>query len=99
MTEPPLASPRKDSMSATLTVTALPEAAAAVAAVYGLKGEAKRLSSERDETFLFKRTDGTAFILKIANAAEDPAALEFQDGALLHLERAAPCVPVPRLIR
>jgi Ser/Thr protein kinase RdoA (MazF antagonist) len=99
MTEPSLASPRKDSMSATLTVTALPEAAAAVAAVYGLKGEAKRLSSERDETFLFKRTDGTAFILKIANAAEDPAALEFQDGALLHLEAAAPFVPVPRLIR
>ncbi|MDP9588373.1 UNVERIFIED_ORG: Ser/Thr protein kinase RdoA (MazF antagonist) [Shinella zoogloeoides] len=99
MTEPSLASPGTDSMRATLTVTALPDAAAAVAAVYGLEGEVKRLSSERDETFLFRRTDGTAFILKIANAAEDPAALEFQDGALLHLERAAPCVPVPRLIR
>jgi Ser/Thr protein kinase RdoA (MazF antagonist) len=79
-------------------MTAPADAEAAVAAVYGHLGVVKRLSSERDETFLFTRTDGTAFILKIANPAEDPAALEFQDGALLHLEAAAPAVPVPRLV-
>lgn len=99
MTEPLPATPRKDSMSATWNQTAIEVAQAAVSDVYGLDGEVKRLSSERDETFLFTRTDGTPFTLKIANPAEEPAALEFQDGALLHLEATAPSVPVPRLIR
>ena len=103
MTEPAPAapkpdSPKPDSMSATWSMTAIEDAQVAVADVYGLAGVVKRLSSERDETFLFTRTDGTDFILKIANPAEDPAALEFQDGALLHLEAAAPAVPVPRLV-
>ena len=102
MTELPLAEkihPKKtDSMSATWSKTPLADAEAAVARVYGAGGTVKRLSSERDETFLFTRTDGTDFIFKIANPAEDPAALDFQDGALLHLASVAPAVPVPRLI-
>lgn len=98
MTQPSSAARKSDSMSATWSVTALDEAEAAVAAIYGLSGTVRRLSSERDETFLFSRADGTDFVLKIANPAEDPAALEFQDGALLHLEAAAPAVPVPRLV-
>lgn len=98
MTEPLPATKKTDSMSATWSPTAIADAEAAVADVYGLDGAAKRLSSERDETFLFTRADGTDFVLKIANAAEDPAALEFQDGALLHLAATAPAVPVPRLV-
>lgn len=98
MTESPTAARKADSMSATWSPTPLEDATAAVAAVYGLDGSVKRLSSERDETFLFSCTDGTPFVLKIANPAENPAALEFQDGALLHLEEAAPAVPVPRLV-
>ncbi len=98
MTEPLPATKKTDSMSATWSATAIADAEAAVADVYGLDGAAKRLSSERDETFLFTRADGTDFVLKIANAAEDPAALEFQDGALLHLAAIAPAVPVPRLV-
>jgi len=90
---------KADSMSATWSPTTPDEAAAAVAEVYGLEGRVSRLSSERDETFLFTCTDNRAFVLKIANPAENPAALEFQDGALLHLEAAAPAVPVPRLVR
>ena len=88
-----------DAMSATWSETALPAAAALVAEVYGLAGTARRLSSERDETFLFTAGDGARYTLKIANPAEEPAALAFQDGALLHLERHAPAVPVPRLVR
>lgn len=98
MTESPTAARKADSMSATWNPTTSEDASAAVAEVYGLHGDVKRLSSERDETFLFTRTDGTPFILKIANPAENPAALEFQDGALLHLEATAPAVPVPRLV-
>ena len=91
--------PRKaDAMSASWSATSLAGAQAAVADVYGLDGSVKRLSSERDETFLFVRDDGTEFILKIANPAEEPAALQFQDGALLHLAAVAPAVPVPRLV-
>lgn len=98
MTEPSPTAKKADSMSATWSATSLSDAEAAVMQVYGVGGTIRRLSSERDETFLFTRSDGTDFILKIANPAEDPAALEFQDGALLHLEAAAPIVPVPRLI-
>ena len=98
MTHSPPAARKADSMSATWNPTTLDDARAAVAAVYGHDGTVKRLSSERDETFLFTREDGTPFVLKIANPAEDPAALQFQDGALLHLEAAAPAVPVPRLV-
>ena len=94
----PSAARKTDSMSATWEPTALEDAQAAVADAYGFAGAVKRLSSERDETFLFTREDGTPFVLKIANPAEDPAALVFQDGALLHLEAAAPAVPVPRLV-
>ena len=96
MTQP--APEKTDSLSAAWSATAPRDAEAAVAAVYGLSGTAKRLSSERDETFLFTGADGRAFVLKIANPAEDPAALEFQDGALLHLAAAAPAVPVPRIV-
>ncbi|KOF20081.1 phosphotransferase [Ensifer adhaerens] len=98
MTEPSPTAKKADSMSATWSATSLSDAEAAVMQVYGVAGTIRRLSSERDETFLFTRSDGTDFILKIANPAEDPAALEFQDGALLHLEAAPPAVPVPRLI-
>ncbi|MBD0415243.1 phosphotransferase [Oryzicola mucosus] len=98
MTEPVSAANKPDAMSATWSETTLADAKAAVADAYGLDGAVKRLSSERDETFLFTRADGVDFILKIANAAEDPAALQFQDGALLHLEAVAPAVPVPRLV-
>ncbi|MBB4956174.1 Ser/Thr protein kinase RdoA (MazF antagonist) [Agrobacterium vitis] len=98
MTTPLTAIDKTDSMLATWSVTEQADAEAAVRDIYGFSGMATRLSSERDETFLFRRNDGMEFILKIANPAEDPIALEFQDGALLHLASVAPAVPVPRLV-
>lgn len=99
MTEHSSAAKKKtDSMSATWNPTSLADAQAAVADAYGFAGKIERLSSERDETFLFTRDYGTEFVLKIANPAEDPAALDFQDGALQHLAAVAPDVPVPRLV-
>lgn len=92
------ATSKEDAISASLTVTPLSTVNQHAFKIYGFTGCTKRLSSERDETFLFTREDGVEFTLKIANAAEEPAALEFQDGALLHLARAAPHVPVPRLV-
>ena len=66
--------------------------------LYGIVGAAKRLSSERDETFRFSAQDGLQYTLKIAHPAEDGVALQFQDDILRHLERVAPDLPVPRII-
>ncbi len=53
---------------------------------YGLEVELKSLISERDQNFRLRCKDGRQFVLKIANAVEDPQATEFQIQALLHLE-------------
>jgi len=87
-----------DALSTHWTLLPLAEVEGLVARIYGLSGTVTRLSSERDETFKFVAASGDAYVLKIANPAEDPAALAFQDGALLHLEATAPDVPVPRLV-
>ncbi|MBL0372252.1 phosphotransferase [Rhizobium sp. KVB221] len=77
----------------------MPEVESLVHRIYGVTGRAQRLSSERDETFRVNCDSGLTCTLKIANPMENPEALAFQDGALLHLEKAMPEVPVPRLIR
>lgn len=53
---------------------------------YGLEAGLKPLLSERDQNFRLQCDDGSQFVLKIANAAEDPLATDFQIQALLHLE-------------
>lgn len=53
---------------------------------YGLAGELESLVSERDQNLRLRCDDGRRFILKIANAAEDPVATDFQIQALVHLE-------------
>jgi len=66
---------------------------------FGKGAVATALRSERDQNFLLTEADGVRWVLKVANAAEDPAVTDFQVGALLHLEAVAPRVPVPRLCR
>ncbi|WP_168990414.1 phosphotransferase [Aureimonas flava] len=66
---------------------------------YAIAARATMLASERDLTVRMDAADGGRFVLKIANAAEDPAVTLFQSRALEHLERAAPDVPAPRLVR
>src|SRR4029453_1388402 len=63
---------------------------------FGFEGEASALPSERDQNFRLRASDGRERVLKLANPAEDPATLEFQIRALLHLERSAPGLAVPR---
>lgn len=62
------------------------EAAAVVREHYGLDVEVTLLVSERDQNFRLRTGDGRRFVLKIANAAEDPAVTECQVRALLHIE-------------
>lgn len=53
---------------------------------YGLKAELKVLISERDQNFRLRCDDGRQFVLKIANAAEDRVATDFQIQALIYLQ-------------
>ena len=70
------------------------EVAAIAAALFGLEGTATDFGSERDQTFLID--DGEAGgVLKISNLGEDPAVLELETEALLHIRRVDPELPVP----
>jgi Ser/Thr protein kinase RdoA (MazF antagonist) len=65
---------------------------------YGLEPEASRLTGERDENFRLIAPGGAEYVLKIANPAESPAETDFQTAALLHIERADPELPCPRVL-
>ena len=56
---------------------------------YDLNVTAKELLSERDQNFLLKQHDGKRFVMKIANAIEDPLATDLQIQALLHIQTGA----------
>lgn len=70
---------------------------------YGLEVELKSLLSERDQNFRLYCDDGRQYVLKIANAAEDPLATDFQIQALLYLESYLAdhdcAITVPRILR
>src|SRR5687767_4633542 len=72
------------------------EAAEVAARLFGISGHAEPIYSERDRNFRL-RSAGGEFILKIANAEEDPSVTGFQLGALLHIARTDPDMPVPRV--
>jgi 4-aminobutyrate aminotransferase-like enzyme/Ser/Thr protein kinase RdoA (MazF antagonist) len=70
--------------------------------VFGVRGAAHALDSERDQNFkLFAEGSaggGREFVLKVANPAEDPAVLDLQTRALLHIAARDPTLPVPRVL-
>jgi 4-aminobutyrate aminotransferase-like enzyme/Ser/Thr protein kinase RdoA (MazF antagonist) len=71
------------------------EAAAALAAeLFGLRGIASPLGSERDQGFLIDGADGPLGVLKISNASEDPAIVDMETAAALHVCAADPSLPV-----
>ncbi|MCW6509685.1 hypothetical protein [Lichenifustis flavocetrariae] len=45
--------------------------------LFGISGRVARLTSERDANFQVEAPDGRAFVLKLSNAAEDPAITNF----------------------
>jgi Ser/Thr protein kinase RdoA (MazF antagonist) len=64
---------------------------------FGIKAAAKPLVSDKDCNFLLETSDGPVAVIKISNSAEDPAVLDLQNRALLHIESTDPSLPVPRL--
>ncbi|MEO8290345.1 MAG: aminotransferase class III-fold pyridoxal phosphate-dependent enzyme [Gaiellaceae bacterium] len=67
------------------------EVATIAADLFDLHGEASDLGSERDQTFSVGEG-----ILKISNTGEDPAVLDLEEKALLHIERVDPELPIAR---
>lgn len=65
--------------------------------IYGLSGTLSPLDSERDQNVKLVEADGTAWILKIANALEQSDRLEFQCAMLQHLAVVDPSLPVPHI--
>ena len=73
---------------------------------YGVAAVADRLAAEHDDTFRLVTADGTTRLLKIAqiipgtraDAGASPTLPSFQTAVLLHLARAAPTLPVQRVI-
>jgi 4-aminobutyrate aminotransferase-like enzyme/Ser/Thr protein kinase RdoA (MazF antagonist) len=71
--------------------------ASIVADLYGLRGSLAPLDSERDQNFRLTEPDGRSWVVKIANAAEDALALDFQAGLLRHVAAIDPTVLLPPL--
>ncbi len=76
-----------------------PEAAEQIAAEwFGIAASARPLGSERDQNLRLRGRDGGDYVLKIANPAEDPAVVDLQTRALLHVAACDPELPVPRVL-
>lgn len=68
------------------------------ARVFGRRGVASALPSERDQNFAIDTDSGERFVLKIANRDEPRAVLELQNDVLGYLRKALPRLAVPRVI-
>ncbi len=73
------------------------EAAEIAQRAFGIKASAHPLDSERDQNFRLRTQGEREWVLKIANPAEDPAVLDFQTRALLHITQVDPGLAVPHL--
>jgi 4-aminobutyrate aminotransferase-like enzyme/Ser/Thr protein kinase RdoA (MazF antagonist) len=65
---------------------------------FGLDVSATCLVSERDQNFKLQAADGKQCLLKVANAAENAEAIDFENAALAHIARVAPNLQVPRVL-
>lgn len=67
---------------------------------YGISGELRPLVSERDQNFRVSESNGKRYVLKVANAAEDPLVTRFQIDTLMHIEKQelARQIHVPHIV-
>jgi 4-aminobutyrate aminotransferase-like enzyme/Ser/Thr protein kinase RdoA (MazF antagonist) len=86
------------SVLTTLPPSFAPDEVATIARdLYGLSGSLVPLESERDQNFRLTKGEGTSWVLKIANEAEDSQALAFQAALLRHVQAVDPELPLPHL--
>jgi hydroxylysine kinase len=65
--------------------------------LYGVSGTTTRLRGERSHNTRITTPDGEDFVLRIASASEPAAAIDCHALALVHIERASPALPIPRM--
>lgn len=66
---------------------------------YGIAGEMKPLTGERDRNYRLTSADsGARFMLKISHPAESALVADFQTQALLHIAATDPGLPVQRIV-
>ncbi len=65
---------------------------------FGIDGKTRPLVSERDQNFRLDTDDGNRYTLKISNAAEQLQVIDFQNRALLYVEKQDASLPLPRVI-
>ena len=65
---------------------------------FGIKASVRRLVSERDQNFRLSTEQGERYVLRISNHAEQLEVVDFQNQALLYVEKKDPSLPVPRVI-
>jgi Ser/Thr protein kinase RdoA (MazF antagonist) len=63
--------------------------------LFGIRGRAQSLPSERDQNFLLTDQAGEKFVLKIANALESRAFLEAENAVLKHVGRRVSFCQLP----
>jgi 4-aminobutyrate aminotransferase-like enzyme/Ser/Thr protein kinase RdoA (MazF antagonist) len=71
------------------------EAAQVAADLFGVRGTASGLGSERDQAFLLE-DGGRGGVLKISNPGEDEAVLDLEEAAIAHVTAVDPDLPVAR---
>ena len=72
-------------------------AAAVAEELFGVSGAVSQLVSERDQNFRIDATDGSGWVLKVANAAERLDVVEMENAAMAHIALIDPTLPVPRV--
>lgn len=66
---------------------------------YGLSGDMKSLTGERDRNYLIESAaDGARYMLKVSHPAETPMVADFQTQALLHIAATDPGLSVQRIV-
>jgi len=66
---------------------------------FGVEGEIRALTGERDANFLLAGPDGRRYVVKFAHPREPYVESDLQSRVLLHLESRAPDLPLPRVRR
>lgn len=74
-----------------------PMAAEIAQRFYGISGDVRSLTAEKDANFLITLPCGEQALLKITNAVEDRAVTDMQTAALMHLATTDPTLPVQRI--
>jgi 4-aminobutyrate aminotransferase-like enzyme/Ser/Thr protein kinase RdoA (MazF antagonist) len=72
----------------------LAEAAAIAAGVFGVRGTASSLVSERDQNFRIAAEDGRGWVLKVSNPGEREGVVEMETGVVRHVAAVDPSLPV-----